>query len=109
MGEEIQGGEEDTGWRKAIPEARDRLQSRVLVGVVGTLLFLAAFSILRQAYHLWDTGKTDELPTIATIIGISIVFALLVFALRAATLAGALSGGMICLILLSGTSSRDTP
>lgn len=105
MGEEIQGGEEDTGWRKAIPESRDRFQSRVLVGVVGTLMFLEAFSILRQACHLWDTGKTDELPPIATIIGISIVFALLVFALRAATLAGALSGGVICLILLSGTSS----
>ena len=35
MGEEMRGVEGDTGWRKAIPEERDRLQSRVLVGVVG--------------------------------------------------------------------------
>ena len=38
MGEEIQGGERERGWRKAIPEARDRLQSKWLVGVVGALL-----------------------------------------------------------------------
>jgi len=38
MGEEIQAVEGDAGWRKAIPEARDRLQSRVLVlswGIAG--------------------------------------------------------------------------
>ncbi len=35
MGEEMA---RSTGWRKAIPQARDRLQSRVLVWVVGTLL-----------------------------------------------------------------------
>ena len=43
MGEEI-GGEEESGWRKAIPEARDRLQSRMLVWVVGTLLVLDGHS-----------------------------------------------------------------
>ncbi len=47
MGEEMQGVGVDTGWRKAIPEARDRLQSRALVGVVGALLAaLCAYSVL---------------------------------------------------------------
>src|SRR5258708_39845482 len=46
MGEEMQGVGVDTGWRKAIPEARDRLQSRALVGVVGALLAaLCAYSV----------------------------------------------------------------
>ena len=39
MGEEI-GVKEGSGWRKAIPEGRDRIQSRWLVGVVGVLLVL---------------------------------------------------------------------
>src|SRR5580698_7467411 len=105
MGKEMQEGERDTGWRKAIPEARDRLQSKWLVGVVGTFLAMGTFSILRQIYLLSSTDRTDELVLVAKIIGISIAFACLVSALRAATLGGALAGGMICLILLSGTSS----
>ena len=57
MGEEMQGVEGDTGWRKAIPEARDRLQSRVLVGVVGILLALETVAVLRQVYFLWGTEQ----------------------------------------------------
>jgi uncharacterized protein (TIGR00297 family) len=105
MGEEIQRVERDTGWKKAIPEARDRLQSRVLVGVVGTLLVLDTVAGLRQVYFLWSTYGTGEVHLLEKIVGISIAFACLVFVLRAATPAGALSGGMICLILLNGTSS----
>jgi uncharacterized protein (TIGR00297 family) len=109
MGEEMQEGARDRGWRKAIPEARDRLQSKWLVWVVGTLLALETASVLRQGYFLWSMGTTAELILIAKIVGISIAFACLVLALRAATLGGALVGGMICLILLYGTSSsRDT-
>jgi len=52
MGEEMQGVEGDTGWRKAIPETRDRLQSRVLVGVVGVLLALETVAVLRQVYFI---------------------------------------------------------
>ena len=48
MGEEMQG--EGSGWRKAIPEGRDRLQSRVLVGVVG--LLLAVETLVRFATGL---------------------------------------------------------
>jgi uncharacterized protein (TIGR00297 family) len=101
----MEGVEGDTGWKKAIPEARHRLQSRVLVGVVGTLLILEAVHVLGQIYFLWGTDRISELLTIVEIVGISVVFASLVWILRAATLAGALSGGMICLVLLNGTSS----
>ena len=105
MGEEMQRVKGDTGRRKAIPEARDRLQSRALVWVVGILLAFETVIILQQVYFLWGTARSGELLTIAKVVGISLAFACLVFVLRAATLAGALSGGMICLILLNGTSS----
>jgi uncharacterized protein (TIGR00297 family) len=109
MGEEIQGSARDARWTKAIPRARDRWQSRWLVGVVGTLLALETASVLRQAYFLWGMGRTVELVLTTKIAGVSIAFACLVLALRAATLGGALAGGMICMILLNGTaSSRDT-
>jgi uncharacterized protein (TIGR00297 family) len=97
------------GWSKTISEARDRWQSRILVGVVGTLLVLMTVMVLQQAYFLWGAGRSEESVFVAKIIGISTAFACLVLALRAATPAGALSGGMICLILLSGTSSSQYP
>jgi len=105
MGEEIQGVEEDTGWRKAIPELRDRLQSGVLVWVVGILLSSEVVLVLPK-FHLFDPD--GALSVLAKAVAISIGFAGLVFALRAATMAGAVFGGMICLILVFGTSSsRD--
>lgn len=105
MGEEMLGVEEDTGWRKAIPEERDRLQSRVLVAVVGFLLILETAACFRQPFFPWGTGGSDEPILLAKIAGISVAFACLVLVLRAATAAGALCGGLICLILLSGTTS----
>ncbi len=92
-------------WRKAIPEGRDRLQSRVLVGVVGTLLALETFSVLRQVYSTWGGQNVDEHILLAETVGISVIFAGLVLALRAVTLAGALFGGMICFLLVVGTAS----
>jgi uncharacterized protein (TIGR00297 family) len=101
MGEEIQGVEGDTGWRKAIPEARDRLQSRVLVWVVGTLLAgLSAYSLF-VAYP--SAGSFTSLPVEA--VEISLGFALLVRILRAATLDGAVCGGMICFLITFWTGS----
>jgi uncharacterized protein (TIGR00297 family) len=97
---EIQGGNGDIGWRKAIPEARDRLQSKWLVGVVGALLVWDTVAAVRQVCLLWGSYLLAE------IVGISIAFACLVFALRAATPGGALVGGMICFDLLSATSAR---
>jgi uncharacterized protein (TIGR00297 family) len=109
MGKEMQEGERGTGWKKAIPEERDRLQSRWLVGVVGTVLALETISVHPQIYFLWATDRTAGLILIAKMVGISVAFAGLVLALRAATLGGALAGGMICMILLNGTvSPRET-
>ena len=94
MGEEIQGSARDAHWTKAIPRARDRWQSRWLVRVVGALLVWETVVAVRQVYLLWGT------LLLAQIVGISITFACLVLALRAATLGGAFVGGMICFYLL---------
>jgi uncharacterized protein (TIGR00297 family) len=105
MGEEMRGVEEGTRWRKAIPEARDRLQSQVLVWVVGILLTSIVLGL--PMFHLFDPD--GALSVLAKAVAISVGFAGLVFALRAATIAGAVFGGMICLILVYGTSSsRDS-
>jgi uncharacterized protein (TIGR00297 family) len=107
MGEEIQEVERDTGWRKAIPQARDRLQSRVLVGVVGVLLALETFAALRQIYFIWGEQNVREHILVAEIVGISVAFAGLVLSLRAATAAGAIFGGMISFLLVNGTASSQ--
>jgi uncharacterized protein (TIGR00297 family) len=100
MGEEI-GGEEESGWRKAIPEARDRLQSRVLVGVVGTLLVWMSGETIKVA--LSQTMRFPALP--AGGLAVSVAFALLVWSLRAATAGAAVCGGMICLLMTFWTGS----
>ena len=107
MGEEIQGVEGDTRWTKAIPKTRNRLQARVLVAVVGVLLALETFFVLRQVYSEWGGQNVDEHVRLAEIVGISVVFASLVLALRAATVAGALFGGLICFLLVTGTASSQ--
>ena len=101
MGEEMQGVEEDTKWRKAIPEGRDRVQSRVLVGVVGTVLAIESFSVFWWMYVKRSDGWRENAETL----GISVIFALIVLGLRAATPAAAAFGGMMCLVLLWGTFS----
>jgi uncharacterized protein (TIGR00297 family) len=102
MSEQMQGVEVETGWRKAIPEARDRLQSRALVGVVGALLAaLCAYSVF-VAYP--SATSFVALPVEA--IEISLGFAILVRSLRAATTGGAVCGGMICFLITFWTGSR---
>jgi uncharacterized protein (TIGR00297 family) len=101
----MQGAERDTRWRKAIPEKRDRLQSRVLVWVVGILLALKTVDLLRAFYFPWGEQSGIEHILLAEIAGISLAFAGLVLLLRAATRAGALFGGMICFLLVNGTAS----
>jgi uncharacterized protein (TIGR00297 family) len=107
MGEEMHGVERDTGWRKAIPETRDRLQSRVLVIVVGILLALETVGVSRQGYFTWGEQGFREHMFPAEIIGISVAFAGLVLFLRAATVAGALFGGMISFLLVGATASSQ--
>ncbi len=92
---EIQGVEVDTGWRKAIPEARDRLQSTVLVWVVGALLVLMSADVVR-----WAKTFGMRFPVfVLEVFVLSVAFALIVRKLRAATLGGAVCGGLICLLV----------
>jgi uncharacterized protein (TIGR00297 family) len=88
MGEEMEGVEGDTGWRKAIPRARDRLQSRVLVGVLAPLLVVGTVAVYRP------------LTTAAAVpLSCSFAFAVLVWLLRSATLPAAGVGFLVCAIL----------
>ncbi len=82
-------------WRKAIPEARDRLQSRMLVWVVGPLLAMAAVPLVIVSVQIGDQGSIGRLAC-----GISLTFAVAVWALRAASVLGAICGGMVCLLTI---------
>ncbi len=84
-----------SGWRKAIAESRDRWQSRALVGVVVPLLVLAvAFG--------WTIARSEGLAVRVLFfgsLGISLVFAVIVWGLRAGTQAAALVGAAICFLI----------
>lgn len=89
----------DRLWRKAIPEARDGVQSRVLVWVMGTVLVgLSVWTLLLG----WP--MTIHSPLFGAV-AVSACFAGLVWRLRSATPGGAVSGGMTCLLLMFGTAS----
>ncbi|HEY6375532.1 MAG TPA: DUF92 domain-containing protein [Edaphobacter sp.] len=89
-------GEEMGVWRKAIPVARDRLQSKALVWVVGMLLAILCFQTALFAYAL-----AERFPGfVFGALGISLGFAAVAFGLRAATLAGAAFGGTVCLLVV---------
>jgi uncharacterized protein (TIGR00297 family) len=91
--------------QKAIPPARDRLQSRMLVGIVVVLLlprFVGAvidlgigvdvfrtFHNFSQAFGIRDRYNLQSLA-------VSLALALLAFVARAATPAAALCGGLVC-------------
>ena len=79
---------------RAIPKARDQVQSRALLWITGTLLLLGAlappFAALRLGLPLWPL----RMPLI-----FSAGFALLVWALRAATPTAAAMGFLVCFIL----------
>ena len=104
MGGEMVDGEEIRVWRKAIPEGRDRVQSRVLVPVVGSLLVWTAFDVLRNDYSLWDVPFLHEYVFYGDL-AISLAFAAAVWMLKAATPAGAVFGAMICFDLTLMTST----
>ncbi len=82
-------------WTKAIPEARDGRQSRALVGVVVPLLVLAvAFS--------WTIAVATGLAVrmlFVEALGISLLFAAIVWGLRAGTPPAALVGAAICFLI----------
>jgi uncharacterized protein (TIGR00297 family) len=101
-------------WRKAIPESRDKLQSRLLVWTAGSLLILSmSFALLRPAVPLILAGilgmprryhayPNQQWLWIAPWI-VSLTFGLLVWAVRAATLGGVFFGSAICLLVTLAT------
>jgi uncharacterized protein (TIGR00297 family) len=100
VGEEMLDGQ---GWRKAIPEGRDRAQSRWLVLIVGSLVAVMSVSALVLAY-----SRADRFPAfVFGVIGISVAFAAATWMLRAATPVAAAYGGMICLLLTYWTATFD--
>jgi uncharacterized protein (TIGR00297 family) len=80
---------------KAIPPARDNLQSRLLVWTVAPLITLA-FAQLLYWISIEFSSWNFFLPKA---LAISIAFAMTAWVLRAATPAAAFTGGMICLLL----------
>jgi uncharacterized protein (TIGR00297 family) len=79
---------------KAIPPARDRLQSRLLVWTVMPILCVLGFFF---AFLDFPHISNAHLASIA----ISLAFALVAWRLKAATPAAAACGGIICLLLTS--------
>lgn len=89
---------------KAISPARDRLQSSLLVWIVLPILYglagVRSFGLL-YAHRL--------VPVVLESLSVSVAFALLAWALKAATPAAAAAGGTTCLSLLYGTQSYWSP
>ena len=101
MGKEMQGVEGDTGWKKAIPEARDRLQSRVLVWVVG-----GCWCGCLGTHFAPRRDSAYEFPVfVMEVFVLSVAFALIARRLRAATVGGAACGGMICFLMTFWTGA----
>ena len=90
---------------KGIPANRDRFQSQMLVWVVGVAL--CSFCIFSFRVTLTSSPTLRSLSLTCGLI--SLTFAGIVWALRAATGMGAICGGMICYLLSVWTSdSRHT-
>jgi uncharacterized protein (TIGR00297 family) len=101
MEKEMQGSEADTGWRKAIPRGRDRLQSRMLVWVVVPLLLCETVAVY---WPLAGESRISLRPNLFSLL-FSFGFAALVWMLRSATLPAAGVGLLVCLILSKASAS----
>lgn len=85
-------------WRKVIPEGRDRLQSRVLVWVVGMLLVAPLPAIIPVGMR---SSQSSVIGLKALVI--SLTFGVMVWALRAANRLAAFFGSVICFWVIVGT------
>jgi uncharacterized protein (TIGR00297 family) len=92
-------------WTKAIPEARDRLQSRILVWIAVPVLCYSVFSEFQRLYQMGllgrrfmaVSGRTDD--TVGQILAVSAIFALASWRRKTATPFAASIGGIICLLV----------
>ena len=83
------------GWRKPIPEARDRRQSELLTGAVGMIL------VAKAVLEIVDLHNAGRFPAWFWFsIGFSVAFACVVWLLRSATAPAAAMGGLICVHVL---------
>ena len=87
-------------WPKAIPRGRDRMQSELLVGAVGMVLFV------KVVLEIWRMHGARGLSFHAmprwfwVACGVSGAFALVVWLLKSATGPAAAMGGLVCLHIL---------
>ena len=90
---------------KSIPPVRDRLQSRILVWtVMPVLILLGVGRTIGMSIHVPYLR-----PYIEETAGVSLCFGLLAWGSRAATVAAAASGSIICLSLLYLTNAFAAP
>jgi len=83
------------GWKKAIPQGRDKIQSELLTGAVGMVLVVkATLEVLR----LHGYGTMPRWFWLAC--GVSAAFAAVVRLIRSATGPAAAMGGLVCLHVL---------
>ena len=85
---------------KTIPETRDRWQSRLLAWLVTSALAVSS------AFGLLATGDLGGRYQVA---GVSVAFAAMAAALRSATIAGAISGALVCFSLTWWTRDLESP
>jgi uncharacterized protein (TIGR00297 family) len=86
-------------WTKAIPEERDRLQSRVLVWAVGIVLFA---NCVAMAIVTTNPDDYEHWTLRAGIV--SLTFGVVVWVLRAATPMAAFCGFMVCWVVTARTN-----
>lgn len=90
---------------KAIPPARDRLQSRLLVWIAAPILYVLAVLVI--ATPIIDTARFPSFLLIPILV--SPAFALLAWIMKAATPAAAASGGIICFLLSLSITESGSP
>jgi uncharacterized protein (TIGR00297 family) len=97
-------------WTKAIPPARDRLQSRVLVWIMVPLL--CYLSLLSLRYIFFDLGsRAYAIRYLLEAIPAILFLTLLVWRLKAATPMAAACGGLICFMVTvfsTGTTKESS-
>lgn len=86
--------------RKPISPDRDRLQSQVLTASITLALLLASARVIVVA---WRAGTLSPWP-----LALSLLFALAVWRLRAATAPAAAIGALICLLLSTPAAAAST-
>ncbi len=86
-----------------IPEARERLQSRLLVALAGSLLLILSIFVLLISGAIFDFNRS----VLAALV-LSLTFGLLAWVLKAATPWAAAWGTLICLVIALGTGEESS-